>query len=169
MTAQGRTGADWMERTTLEERLEIHDLVCRFMQAFDDKDWVLLRACLTDVVFCDYSSLRGTPPGEEEAEQYVARRQAALNSLHMQHNFSNLRVEVDGARARGRCNFVIHRFAPGFTGSPEQFFHTYGHYQLDFTREASGWRIRGITQVVLQSHGNPALHAGARGSPMPAR
>jgi hypothetical protein len=158
-----------MDTTTLAERLEIHDLVCRFMQAFDDKDWALLRACLADVVFCDYSSLRGTPPGEEEAAQYVARRQAALSSLRMQHDFSNLRVEVDGARARGRCNFVIHRFAPDFNGSAEQFFHTYGHYRFDFTREPSGWRIRGITQVVLQSHGNPALHSGASGARPPSK
>ena len=150
-----------MDTNVLAARQEIHDLVCRFMQAFDDKDWSLLRACLADTVLCDYSSLRGTPPGEEHADAYVARRKEALHEFAMQHSFSNLQVEVQEDRARGRCNFTIHRFAPDFDGTPRTFFHTYGHYRFDFSRGPAGFRIRAITQVVLQNHGNPAIHRGA--------
>jgi hypothetical protein len=150
-----------MDTTELAARLEIHELVCRFMQAFDEKDWSLLRACLADTVFCDYSSLRGTPPGEEDADAYVAKRKEALSTLAMQHSFSNLQVEVHEGGARGRCNFVIHRFAQDFDGTPGTFFHTYGHYRFDFSREPEGFRIRGITQVVLRNHGNPGIHKGA--------
>ena len=36
--------------------LAIQDLLTRFFQAFDDKDWPALRACLCDEVFADMSS-----------------------------------------------------------------------------------------------------------------
>jgi 3-phenylpropionate/cinnamic acid dioxygenase small subunit len=150
-----------MDTTALAARQQIHDLLCRFMLAFDDKDWDLLRTCLADIVRCDYSSLRGTPPGEEAADAYVARRREALSPLAMQHSFSNLLVEVHGDHARARCNFTIHRFAPDFDGTPRTFFHTYGHYRFELSRAQGGFRIRAITQVVLQNHGNPAIHRGA--------
>jgi hypothetical protein len=149
----------------LAARQESHDLVCRFMQAFDDRDWGLLRACLADSVFCDYSSLRGTPPGEEDADAYVARRRQALGALAMQHSFSNLQVELHPGGASGRCNFIILRFAADFDGTPNSFFHSCGHYRFDFSRGPDGFRIRGITQVVLRNHGNPEIHGGAANNP----
>ncbi len=147
--------------TALAARQEVHDLLCRFLQAFDDRDWGLLRDCLAERVLCDYSSLRGTPPGEESADEYVARRREALAGLATLHSFSNLQVELHEGGARGRCNFVIHRFAADFDGTPETFFHSFGHYRFDFVRGPGGWRVGGITQVIVRNHGNPGLHGGA--------
>src|SRR5512146_2763544 len=148
--------------SAVEDTLRIHDLICLFQQAFDTADWGLMRRCLGDRVFTDYSSFRGTPPETLSADEYVARRKSALSDLRMLHCFSNLRVELDGSRARARCNYVIHRFHPDFRGESDGFFHSYGHYLFEFERSADGWKIVAITQNLLMNHGNPQLHGATR-------
>ena len=144
---------DWMQ---------IHDLLSSFQRAFDDRDWDLMRDCLADRIFTDYSSFRNTPAETLAAEEYIARRRSALADLRTQHNFCNLEIAVEGDRARGRCNYVIHRFHPGFQGEPDKFFHSYGHYLFEFERSRSGWKIAAITQKLLKNHGDPRLHGATR-------
>ena len=151
-----------MRPASLGEWMEIHNLLCSFQQAFDDRDWDLMRESLADRIFTDYSSFRNTPGETLAAEEYIAKRKSALAGLNTQHNFSNLQVEVDGDRARGRCNYVIHRFHPDFQGEPDKFFHSYGHYLFEFERSSASWKITSITQKLLMNHGNPQLHGGIR-------
>ena len=140
----------------------LHDLLCRFQQAFDTHDWDLLRQCLTARIYTDYSSLRGTPPAVVPRDEYVALRAAALTPLRMQHNFSNLRITADGTAVSGRCNFSIYRFAAASSDHPDEFFHSFGHYVFAFEEEDGVWKIAGITQVLLANQGDLALHAGVR-------
>jgi 3-phenylpropionate/cinnamic acid dioxygenase small subunit len=151
-----------MGEQELIDTLHIHNLLCRFMQSFDDKDWQQMRACLHDTVFCDYSSFRNVPPAAIPAERYVAQRRAALSALDLQHNFTNLRVEVQGDRASARCNYIIHRFHPNFTGAADEFFHSYGHYEYTLRRIVNAWKIDRIAQYLLKNHGNPELHGATR-------
>ena len=145
-----------------DDKLACNDLLCRFFQSFDDKDWTAMRACLADEVFTDYSSFRDVPAGTISGDRYVKQRQAALNSLDMQHNFLNLAIDVSGDYADARCNYIIHRFHPSFDGTNDQYFHSYGHYRLGFRRETDGWRIARITQVLLRNHGNSEIHGATR-------
>jgi 3-phenylpropionate/cinnamic acid dioxygenase small subunit len=144
--------------------LAISELLARFFQAFDDKDWPAMRACLCDEVFADYSSFRDRPAATVPADRYVDQRRAALQPLAMQHNFLNLRVEVDPAagHATARCNYVIHRFHPAFDGAGDDYFHSYGHYRFAFVTVAGAWKISRITQHLLRSKGNPELHGATR-------
>jgi hypothetical protein len=144
--------------------LAINDLLARFFQAFDEKDWPLLRSCLCDELFADYSAFRDQPAGVIPADRYVDQRRTALQALAMQHNFLNLRVEVEpgAGRATGRCNYVIHRFGPAQAGGDDQYFHSYGHYVFGFVHLAGGWRIGGITQHLLRNRGDRQLHGATR-------
>jgi 3-phenylpropionate/cinnamic acid dioxygenase small subunit len=152
-----------MAAMSTADHRDVHELLCRFMRAFDDKDWTALRDCLDTTVRCDYSSFRGTPPADVSGDRYVADRRAALSDLRMQHDFSNLTVAAEGDAAVARCNYVIHRFAADFDGvSPLGFFHSYGRYAFGLRRIAGRWRIAAITQQHLASHGNPGLHGGVR-------
>jgi hypothetical protein len=151
-----------MASTNHDDWMQIHNLLCLFQQAFDDRNWELMRECLADRIFTDYSSFRKTPAETLAADEYIARRKSALEGLRTQHSFSNLLVEVDGAWARGRCNYVIHRFLPDFQGEPDKFFHSYGHYLFEFERAQAGWMITSITQELLKNHGNPQLHGATR-------
>jgi hypothetical protein len=144
--------------------LAIGDLLARFFQSFDDKDWLEMRNCLADEVFADYSSFRDRPAGTIPADAYVDQRRRALQALVMQHNFLNLRVEVhpDARHATARCNYIIHRFHPAIVGGGDGYFHSYGHYRFTFVNLAGAWRIRGISQHLLQNSGNPELHGATR-------
>lgn len=135
---------------------EVHELLCRFFAAFDRADWDAMRACLADEVFTDYSSFRGTPPALVSREDYVASRRRALEMLDTQHNFSNLMVEPSERGATARCNYVVHRFAKG----SRAFFHSYGAYVFEATKDGGRWRIVSIEQRHLRSDGDPSLHGG---------
>jgi hypothetical protein len=138
-------------------KLAIHDLLTRFFQAFDDKNWGMMRDCLCDEVFVSDGSFRKLPPTRGTGDRYVAERRASLEGLEMQHNFSNLRVEVDATAdtAVARCNYSIHRFRRSFGGMAPQYFHCFGHYVLAFVSIGGAWRISSITQHRLRNHGIP--------------
>jgi len=138
----------------------INDLLCRFQQSFDEKDWDMMRDCLADRLYTDYSSFRDVLAAEMDGDRYVAQRKAALGHLAMQHNFLNLRVTVIGAAARARCNYVIHRFL--LNGGPDDYFHSYGTYHFGFERAGGSWVINHITQTLLKNIGDPEIHGATR-------
>jgi hypothetical protein len=148
---------------TVRETLALNDLLTRFFQAFDDKNWHLMRRCLDDHVFTDYFSFRGEPASIVSADHYVEQRRMALHALDTQHNFLNLRVEIDTAAgtATGRCNYIVHRF-PSRDGRDGHYFHSYGHYRFAFAHVGGAWLIAGIVQRLLRSEGNRELHGALR-------
>jgi len=152
------------KQSEVEDALLINNLLVYFFQAFDDKDWDLMRRCLSDQVFTDYTSFRDVRAGSISGERYVAQRRAALNDLDMQHNFLNLKVAVleSGSRAHARCNYIIHRFHPSFDGSNNHYFHSYGHYKFEFELFDNEWLISSITQVLLRNAGNAEIHGATR-------
>jgi 3-phenylpropionate/cinnamic acid dioxygenase small subunit len=139
---------------------EINDLLFRFAASFDEKNWEEMRAILADVIYCDYSSLRGVPPGPVSGADYVEQRVTSLAGLDTQHDLTNVRVAVGGDAATARCNFVIRRFAELSQTASDNFFHSYGHYLFGLRRDAGRWKISAITQVVLRSRGTPDIHRG---------
>jgi 3-phenylpropionate/cinnamic acid dioxygenase small subunit len=147
----------------------INDLLTRFFQAFDEKNWRTIRACLCDEVFADCSSFRNSPPAMMTGDQYVEQRRFALRSLDTQHNIANLRVWLDESTqtATARCNFVIHRFGPSVDGDGGDYFHSYGSYEFVFVCGNPGWRILHIAQELLRSVGDGQIH-GATSSQSPA-
>ena len=144
------------------DRIEIEELLFRFMRAFDEKAWESMRGCLTETIQCDYSSFRGTPPLEIAREDYVDQRRTALASLSTQHNLSNLSISESGNNAQIDCNYAILRFHPDFDGSRDRYFHSYGQYRFKVVRNGGEWRISSITQLLLMNKGNSALHGGLR-------
>jgi 3-phenylpropionate/cinnamic acid dioxygenase small subunit len=149
-------------RLSAEVRFAIEDLLYRFMRSFDDKDWATMRGCLADVIDCDYSSFRATPPSQITRDEYVSLRQAALASLKTQHDLSNIAMLMFGSQVEVRCNYAILRYARDFDGSPQTYFHSYGQYRFTMSGSPTGWRIASIAQTLLTNEGNPALHPGAQ-------
>lgn len=149
------------------ETRSINDLLTRFFQGFDDKNWTMLRDCLCDEVFTDYSSFRGVPASTISSDVYVEQRRTALYTLDMQHNFLNLRIEVNAAAERStaaaRCNYIVYRFHPSFDGTNDHYFHSYGHYIFAFAKIDGAWKISSIVQRLLRNEGNREIH-GAMGT-----
>lgn len=141
----------------LEDTFKIQELIQRFANSFDLKDWDALLDCLADSVYTDYSDLRGTPPQTVSASDYVRSRQESLKNLTTHHLSGNYEVQyVDTLQAGCRTSMVIWR------KSDEAQFTTHCIYMFRLRKIQSEWKIAGITQKVLWNEGNPAIHQAGR-------
>jgi len=141
----------------MEDTLKIQQLIARFANSFDVKDWDGLQACFTDSLFTDYSDLRGTPPQTVTAKEYVQKRIDSLDHLKLHHLVSNYEVDfTDSNTASCRASMVVWR------KSDEEEFTSHCVYTFQLTKIKSDWKISGITQKVLWNEGTPSIHKGAK-------
>lgn len=142
---------------TEDIRQDIHNLISRFANSFDSKDWDTLRDCLADEIYTDYFDLRGTPPETVTREAYVLSRQESLKNLTTHHLTGNYDIQyTDNQQAACRASMIIWRKA----GDAQ--FTTHCIYNFRLRRARGGWKIAGITQKVLWNEGNPAIHKTTR-------
>jgi len=138
-----------------DDESAIRTLIARFANAFDLKAWDALDACLAESLHTDYSDLRGTPPETVSRRQFVELRRAALDHLATHHLSGNYDGAVDGDHARCRAAMMIWRRDDG-----GRVLNTHCLYDFELSRSAAGWRISSITQRVLWSDGDWAIHSG---------
>jgi hypothetical protein len=140
-----------------EDVLRIQQVIAKFANSFDVKDWDGLQSCLTESLFTDYSDLRGTPPETISATDYVRLRRESLDALKLHHLVSNYEIGLpDAGGATCRASMVVWR-----KSETEEFItHCVYIFQLIMLNE--DWKISGITQKVLWSDGNSSIHKGAK-------
>ena len=140
-----------------EDTVGVQELIARFANSFDVKDWEALRGCLAQSVYTDYSDLRGTPPVAVTSQEYVRSRRESLEDVITHHLAGNYEIEYQGDHAATcRASMIIWRKAG------EEQFTTHCVYLFRLEKPASDWQISGITQKVLWNEGNPDIHPGAR-------
>lgn len=140
-----------------EDILKIQQLIARFANSFDVKDWDGLQACFTESLYTDYSDLRGTPPETISASEYVRLRREALDHLKLHHLVSNYEVTFPGFdTAACRASMVVWRI------SEAEDFTTHCIYDFQLARQRGTWKISGITQKVLWNDGSASIHKGAK-------
>ena len=76
-------------KTVDSDQLGIYEVIHRFANAFDVRDWQALENCFLPEIHTDYADLRGTPPGVISAAQFVLTRQQALKNLKTHHLCGN--------------------------------------------------------------------------------
>jgi 3-phenylpropionate/cinnamic acid dioxygenase small subunit len=124
----------------LSDRFEIQDLVFRYAQLIDSRDFEALRDVFTADVHVDYSAMGG---GVGDLEETISFLQAAVTAElfpNTQHLNANVQVTLDGDRASGRvmCFNPMEMAMPD--GSTQTFF--LGLWYVDeYRRESEGWRI----------------------------
>ena len=140
-----------------DDTFDIKKLLARFANSFDLKDWDGLLACLAETVHTDYSDQRGTAPETVSATRYVQDRRAALEKLQTHHLGGNYEIKYsDPFNATCRVSMVIWRKADA------EVFNTHCIYTFTVIKDAAGWKINAITQKVLWSEGQAAIHSGAK-------
>lgn len=141
----------------VEERGKIQEVIARFSNSFDVKDWSGLESCFTASLYTDYGDLRGTPPETVKARDYVASRRKALDPLKLHHLVSNYEIKfLDENRAACRASMIVWR------KTETEEFTSHCVYEFQLTKQESQWKISGITQKVLWSEGTASIHKGAR-------
>jgi hypothetical protein len=135
----------------------IQELIARFANSFDLKDWDGLQVCFTELIYTDYSDLRGTPPETISAEQYVKLRREALNHLQLHHLVSNYETEfINSNTATCRASMVVWR------KSETEEFTSHCIYTFQLVKNNFYWLINDITQNVLWNEGFSSIHKGAK-------
>jgi hypothetical protein len=140
---------------------DISTVIYALAYAMDTKNWEQARSCLLDTLTTDYADLRGEPPSQVSADDYIEKRKTALASLRTQHLSTNHLITLNGDdHATCIAQGVIFRYHP----RTADYFHTHCIYTYQLQLTPDGWKISSIKQSLLWNEGNPALHSGARGT-----
>ena len=124
----------------LAER-RITDCIVRLFVATDARDWTGVRACLTDTVHFDMTSIAGGEPADLPAEQIVAGWRtglAPIESVH--HQAGNFRVTVRGDEADAFCYGIALHYRRTASGRNTRTF--VGSYDFKLVNDRDDvWRI----------------------------
>ena len=129
-----------LSQQELSDRFEIQDLVFRYAQLIDSRDFEALRDIFTADVHVDYSAMGGGVGDLEETISFLHAAVTAELFPNTQHLNANVQVTLDGDRASGRvmCFNPMEMAMPD--GSTQTFF--LGLWYVDeYRRESAGWRI----------------------------
>lgn len=125
------------DERALFDRLAIEEVLVRYCDAIDGGDFALLERVFTPDAVLDYTASGGPRGPFPEVRAWLERALAPFELV--QHVLGNLRVEVQGDRARSRCYFTNPMGAPG-RGRGVSFL-CGGIYRDVLVRTAEGWRI----------------------------
>lgn len=140
-----------------EDSLKIQEVIARFANSFDIKDWSGLESCFTESLYTDYSDLRGTAPETVKASDYVAARRKALDHLKLHHLVGNYEIDfLNEDRATCRASMIVWR------KSNVEEFTSHCVYEFQLNKQEAAWKIYGITQKVLWNEGQASIHSGAK-------
>jgi len=139
------------------EYLAIQQLLARFANSFDAKDWPALGDCLADELQTDYSDLRGTPPETMSRERFLELRRSGLHGLQTQHLAKNFEISLKQNEAQTRVSMVIYR-----RNESGEFFNTHCLYTFGLEQIAARWVIKSIVQKVIMNEGQPSVHKGLK-------
>ncbi|MFK7907829.1 MAG: nuclear transport factor 2 family protein [Chitinophagales bacterium] len=126
----------------------------QFATSFDTKNWTLMKACLADEIYTDYSSFRKTKPAIIKSTDYIALRKIGLENLRTHHSYADYEIEVNGEEIFCNCSFEIQRFST----LTNDFYHSYGKYEFELEEIGGEWKIVKIKQIVERNEGNPQIH-----------
>lgn len=142
-----------METLSVQDRLDIADVLARYCVALDSRDWELLEQVFTPDATARYGRA-GQPRG---LPAIVAVVRSSLEPLDAsQHFIGTSLVEPDGADgARGRTYLIAQHVCGGLPDGSQ--FVVAGTYVDRFVRTPDGWRIRERHLVETWTRGNPAV------------
>ena len=123
-----------MQMAEMEARFKIHDMFSRYMKSVDNCDEAELFACFTEDGVLETPVLGGRFAGREGQRQFLKNSRKANEGCQLRHFFTNLEVELDGARARARAYLVVTTTKGGKT----ELLHA-GHYDTRLVKVGDNW------------------------------
>jgi len=132
----------------LQDRIEIEELLHRYAEMVDRRDWAEMDRIFALEATIDYTSTGGQKGPFRETLAWLDR---ALESWPLNlHAISNVILEIDGDVARSRCYF--HAPMGRETDSGQHIITNAGRYLDVLNRTVDGWRIveRVCEQTIMQ-------------------
>ena len=135
-----------------EDWIALHDVIMKYAQSIDTKDWDLFRTVFVEDIQLTYGEPWGPFDGIEDAVSFIDPFHAPLDGSR--HSTTNFRVVAyDGDHAITRCSVDALLVKNDHPGGP--FLRVIGDYVDDFVRRDDGWRIRDRQFTRLWAEGNP--------------
>jgi len=129
---------DDSEQREIWDRIEIQELMHRYAEMVDRRDWGAKDRIFALEATIDYTSAGGHKGPFREAIVWLERALERWPYSH--HGVSNLIIELDGDRATARCYFNAPLGRDTADGSQE-IITNIGFYEDRLVRTADGWRI----------------------------
>src|SRR6266536_2372855 len=131
------------EVTKLLDKQAILEAITRLFVSTDRRDWESVRACLTDQVMFDMSSMGGGEAAMVGAEAIIEGWEKGLRPLHaIHHQAGNFLVEIGVDRATAFCYGIESHYLPNLSGQNTRVF--VGSYDFSLVRSAGSWRISAL-------------------------
>ncbi len=124
-------------RDPLRDQLEIRELLARYANALDDRDWKRLASCFTPDATGDYGNV-GSYEGFAAIEALCRNTLEPLDAS--QHLVGSIEIELSGDSARARCAFLAQHTRRGCEGGDN--YTLGGSYRDELVYTPDGWRIR---------------------------
>jgi ketosteroid isomerase-like protein len=128
---------------SIQDRIEITDVLYRYASTIDKFDLEGLRGTLADDLYAQYGNAEPVHGGDAVAG-WIAEATASVIWQH--HLLSVYHVEVDGDHARA---LVYHTSHQVFEAEPESAKLLVGRYHNELRREADGWKISRLVLELL--------------------
>ena len=128
---------------TIQDRLDITDVLYRYASTIDAFDLDGLRATLDDEIVAQY----GNAEQMTGADTVVAWIAGMIEDVVWQHHFLSVyHVEVDGDEAKALVYHTSHQL---FGPEPESAKVLVGRYHNELRRTADGWKISKLVLELL--------------------
>ncbi len=135
------------------------EIILQYSSIFTDADahdWTACRACFTDELEVDYSSLNSQPAARVKADDLIAAWKGFLPKFKFTlHFLTNHRVTIGGDKATASCyGHAIHNLpdAPG-----GDLWGVYGTYDIELVRTKKGWLVSKLKYNHKYQDGNSRL------------
>lgn len=135
-----------MSQLTVEDRLEIQDLMAVYSRAIDFGRWDELPGLFTDDCTLDFGKVMGAHRGKDGVRGFA--KMLAGAGLTMRHYVTNCIIRGDGARAE------VTTYVLAFTGQAGSLTPTTGRYEDELRKVNGRWLLhvrRGIIELPGQS------------------
>jgi SnoaL-like domain len=130
----------------IADRLEIGELLARYVRAVDGGEWALLDSVFTEDATIDFSATGGVRGDREAIKRWLAEVLAAWPGR--QHLIGAATMSVDGDEARVSASFAD-TLAPSrstVAATEPGFIRGGGWYHHRLIRTPDGWRSRELIQ-----------------------
>jgi hypothetical protein len=123
--------------------------------AVDRKDWPRARACFTDRIRVDFTSLAGGEPASIPADALIQGWSSNLRgnkeSLHMR---GDVLVSLDGDEATVESNGYAYNAMPGAPDGSGEMWEVWGVYIHKLVRTSQGWKVNDFTFRATRQRGS---------------
>lgn len=136
----------------ISDRLEIQDLITRYVYAIDERDYETLDNVFTPDAVIDYTELGGSKGTREETKQFLGQSMPGFPAF--QHLSVNTKLAIDGDTAHAKT-ILFNPMMMDHEGEKRMFF--IGLWYIDeLVRTADGWRIKHRREQKCWDYNAPA-------------